>query len=57
MSVLSQGDLPLDHCEGSEHAGVRGGAGEGHADGTSERDQVRHRDLPHSLHAAVQVGR
>ena len=40
--VVSQSDLPLDHDEGPERAGVYGRPGEGHALGTTARDQVRH---------------
>ena len=47
----------MDYGEGPERAGVRRGSGEGHAHGTSARDQVRHGDLPHALHATLQVGR
>ena len=56
-AIFTQSDIPLDHNEGPERAGVQRRPREGYSHGTSERDQVRHRGIPYALHAAVQVAR
>ena len=53
--IFTQSDIPLDHNEGPERAAVQRRPREGYSHGTSERDQIRHRGIPHALRAAVQV--